>query len=259
MVTQESKSFLLGNAALVVWGNVNSNEIDEPALNDWWTNEHLPERLSIPGFNRARRYYSYNGLDKNTKYLTLYETSNLDVLTSPAYMEKLNNPTKGTEQHIPTLATMQRSACRLVHSETRQELQSCGTGVGATLAMVVLSLPSSHGYVGTAQDLLTKHFSEMQQSNKSAMNLIILEEDVAATEPGSSSQSYLNVKLKPKDSGDRKKLIILFEFSSPARVFDGHVEKSVTPLVDDLVAQNRKTEVESFDVYEFMCSVRAYA
>ena len=205
MAGSQSKVFLLGTAALVIWGDVNSNQVDEPALNDWWTNEHLPERLSIPGFQRARRYYSPNDSASQTKYLTLYEASDLNVLTSIAYMEKLNNPTEGTKQHIPTLATMQRSACKLVYSEARQDLRLCGTGLGATAAMFVLSLPASDETTGDLKGVLSKAFSAMQSSSKSAMNLIILEEDKAATEPGSSTRSYLDVKLIPTDEGGRKK------------------------------------------------------
>lgn len=253
----KSQSLLLGSAALVVWGDVSPNEIDDPALNDWWTNEHLPERLSIPGFQRARRYFTAQDESNKTKYLTLYEVSNLDVLTSPAYMEKLNDPTEGTKRHIPTLAAMQRSACKLVHSEVRQGLQSCNTGVGATMAMFVLSLPPKNETAGTLQSLLSKAFSAMQKSNKNAMNLIILQEDKEATGPGSSSQSYLNVKLRPTNQGGLVKWIILFEFSTTSRQPLGGIQEILKPVVDELSLAYGKSGEMTFDVYEFMCSVRA--
>ena len=255
MATEEPRSFILGNAALVVWGEINSNEVDEPALNDWWTNEHLPERLSIPGFQRARRYFSHDDSTSTTKYLTLYEASDLDVLTSPAYMEKLNHPTSGTQQHIPTLATMYRSACSLVLSEARKELRPCGTGIGATMAIFILSLPSSVD-VDNLQNLLSGKFSVIQASNKTAMNFILLQENKAATAPGSSSQSYLNVKLKPSDGGDTKKYIAFLEFSNSARHPVGGVQGILKPLADELAAKYGNDAVIN-DVYEFMCSVRA--
>ncbi|KAF2240504.1 hypothetical protein BU26DRAFT_572689 [Trematosphaeria pertusa] len=53
----EASRKLLGSAALILWGAISpSSRTDEAALNDWWTNEHLPERLRLPGFRRARRY-----------------------------------------------------------------------------------------------------------------------------------------------------------------------------------------------------------
>lgn len=257
MSETKSQSLLLGNAALAIWGDVDSNHVDEPALNDWWTNEHLPERLSIPGFHRARRYFSPDDSGNQTKYLTLYEVSNLKVLTSTEYMEKLNNPTEGTKTQIPTLATMQRSACRLVYSEARQDLRSCGTGLGATAAVFVLSLPASEETSGVLQGVLSNAFSAMQSSSKSAMNLIILEEDKAATEPGSSSQSYSNVKLKPTDERGRKKWIILFEFSTTTRQPVGGIDKILKPVVNELSVAYGKSGEMTFNVYEFLCSVRA--
>jgi hypothetical protein len=171
-------------------------------------------------------------------------------------MEKLNNPTTGTQQHIPTLATMHRSACSLVHSETRKEFRLCGTEIGATMSMFVLSLPSSDD-IDELRNILSKKFSVLQHSNKSAMNLIMLQENKAATAPGSSSQSYLNVRLKPSDDGDTKKYIAFFEFSSSARHPTGGIHKDLKPLADELAAKYGREAVTTNDIYEFMCSVRA--
>lgn len=54
--------------------------------------EHLQERLSIPGFLRARRCVRELG---SPSYFMIYELSNTSVLTSPDYLERLNNPTRG--------------------------------------------------------------------------------------------------------------------------------------------------------------------
>ena len=253
----QRQSFLIGSAALVVWGEVDSIQIDESALNDWWTNEHLPERLSIPGFMRARRYYARDDQTNRTKYLTFYEVSKLETLTSQPYMDKLNDPTQSTEKHLPTLATMHRSACKLVHSEVRQDLSPCRTGLGATMAMFVLSLPPGDETSNTLTELLSKAFSVMQQTNKNVMGLNILGEDLAATEPGSSTQSYLNTKLKPTDRSELVKWVILFEFSTTASQPLGGVEKVLKPVVDELsLAYGQLGELTS-DIFEFMCSVRA--
>ena len=180
---------LLGAAGLVVYGAVKSHHIDELALNDWWTNEHLPERLTIPGFLRARRYCARDDASSVTSYLTLYETEDISTLTSAPYMEKLDNPTQGTKKHIPTLATMHRSACQVVCSQMRHELMTCGHGVGAAMVMLVLSLSSDDANVDTVPEFATNNFSKLQRSNKSLMAFHVLREDRAATEPGSASQS----------------------------------------------------------------------
>jgi hypothetical protein len=42
---------LRGEAAVVIWGELSG---DAAAVGSWYAREHLPERLSIPGFLRGR-------------------------------------------------------------------------------------------------------------------------------------------------------------------------------------------------------------
>ena len=166
-------------------------------------------------------------------------------------MDKLNNPTKGTQQHVPTLATMQRSACKLVHSEVRHDLRTCSTGLAGTVAMFVLEVLPGTKMERGIPERLTEAFVKIQASDKTAMNLIILEEDKNATEPGSSSQSYQKVNMQPNQHG-LKKWIVLLEFSGPAGLLSRSIETSLQPV---------KFELENLggvtcDVYEFICSVR---
>ena len=48
---------------------------------DWHTHEHLPERLSIPGFLRGTRWVALQG---QPRYLVLYEVERLDTLDPPS-------------------------------------------------------------------------------------------------------------------------------------------------------------------------------
>jgi len=54
----------------------------EGELNRWYEEEHIRERLSIPGFLRARRFVALEG---GPKYLALYELASPDVLQSEEY------------------------------------------------------------------------------------------------------------------------------------------------------------------------------
>jgi len=56
-----------------------ANEAD---FNRWYEEEHLDERMGIPGFINARRFTALEG---GPKYLALYDLESPDVLTSPAY------------------------------------------------------------------------------------------------------------------------------------------------------------------------------
>jgi hypothetical protein len=80
---------LLGRAAVCIWNRV-SRGFDE-AFCAWHSEEHMPERMSLPGFLRGRRYISEQG-----EYFTLYEVAEVAVLVSPAYLERLDHPTDRT-------------------------------------------------------------------------------------------------------------------------------------------------------------------
>lgn len=70
-------------------------EMDIPAeleadFNDWYTNEHVAERVDLPGFKSAIRFVA---LDASPKYFAYYETDGLEALTTPTYKAILANQT----------------------------------------------------------------------------------------------------------------------------------------------------------------------
>jgi len=75
---------------------------------DWHTHEHLPERLSIPGFLRGTRWVALQG---QPRYFVVYEVEQLATLTSSAYLERLNNPSPWTSKMMPHYRGMTRGFC----------------------------------------------------------------------------------------------------------------------------------------------------
>src|SRR5688572_25303149 len=75
-------------------------------LNAWYSEEHLRERLAVPGFLAARRYVS---LDGEPRYVALYELTDADVLHSEAYTRVLANGTQWTRRIIDNLQAMIRN------------------------------------------------------------------------------------------------------------------------------------------------------
>ena len=55
---------------------------NEEDFNRWYEEEHLAERMNIPGFLTARRFTAVEG---GPKYLALYDLESPEVLQSPAY------------------------------------------------------------------------------------------------------------------------------------------------------------------------------
>jgi hypothetical protein len=82
---------LLGKGAMLLSFDVAPEAIVEH--DDWHTHEHMPERLSIPGFLRGSRWIAERG---QPRYFVVYEVEEVGVLASTAYLEQLNNPTPWT-------------------------------------------------------------------------------------------------------------------------------------------------------------------
>ena len=86
-----------GSALLMVWVEVPAEIEDE--FNKWYNEEHIGERLSIPGFLSAARYESDS--PGAPKHLAMYEVENIDVMTSEAYLSVRGNPTEWTKRMSP--------------------------------------------------------------------------------------------------------------------------------------------------------------
>ena len=102
---------LLGQAAMLLLFDVVQDAI--PEHDEWHTHEHLPERLSIPGFVRGTRWVAPDGAPR---YFVLYEVEQLATMTSDAYLERLNNPSPWTSKMMPNYRGMKRGFCSVTGS-----------------------------------------------------------------------------------------------------------------------------------------------
>jgi hypothetical protein len=95
-----------GQAVVLIWNDVADE--GRSAFYEWHNNEHVPERLAIPGFQRGRRL---RGDDAKPEWLTVYEADDLAVLTGDAYLERLNHPTPATRATVRHFRNTARSIC----------------------------------------------------------------------------------------------------------------------------------------------------
>ena len=93
----------------------------------WYQQDHVPDRLSIPGFLSARRYRRLNG--PRAEFLTFYETATPQVLCSAPYLKRLAEPTDWTARIMAHFRTMSRSICRVALDEGQ-------AGAGGLLALI---------------------------------------------------------------------------------------------------------------------------
>lgn len=98
-------------ALLGVWMDPEPDR--EEDLNRWYAEEHLPDRLSMPGWLRGRRYVSLEG---EHKYVALYDLADLGALSSPKYKEAQANSTAWTRQVVDNLRGFTRTEYELVQA-----------------------------------------------------------------------------------------------------------------------------------------------
>jgi len=119
---------LLGHGAVLVWNDIAHEGREQ--FYEWHDKEHMPERLSLPGFRRGRRFAKPR---HSPEWLTMYEADDLSVVTSPEYLARLNAPTPGTVSTLRYFQNTSRAVCRVVHS--------IGSSTGGNVLAMCLDVP----------------------------------------------------------------------------------------------------------------------
>ena len=102
---------LAGQGVIAIWQDLVPDAKQE--YREWHNRQHLPERLSIPGFLRARRFVAASG---GPEFYTLYETDVPETVTGKAYLDRLNAPTEWTRRIMPAFRNMARSVCHVAYT-----------------------------------------------------------------------------------------------------------------------------------------------
>ncbi len=113
---------LCSDALMVLFYDIAGDTTDH---DDWQSYEHFHERLSAPGFIRATRWLS---TDKAPRYFITYEVTDVEVATSTAYLDRLNNPTPWTTELMGRFRGMTRGFCNVT--------ASAGCGLGNVAAVM---------------------------------------------------------------------------------------------------------------------------
>jgi hypothetical protein len=103
---------LAGKGVIAIWQDLLPEARQD--YYEWHNRQHVPERLSIPGFRRARRFIAVSG---GPEFYTLYEADTPEDVSGKAYLERLNSPTEWTRRIMPAFRNMARSVCRVAYTE----------------------------------------------------------------------------------------------------------------------------------------------
>ncbi|MFH5776267.1 hypothetical protein ACHFJ0_18670 [Paracoccus sp. NGMCC 1.201697] len=130
---------LKGGAFLAIWHDIAEGAHENYI--EWHTREHMPERLSIPGFRTGKRLHDPDA----ARYVfgTIYAGEDVEVFRSPAYLERLNNPTPWTSDVAPSFQNFLRIACR--------RIAHAGLGDGGAMATIRFAFSGVGGESGLEQ------------------------------------------------------------------------------------------------------------
>ena len=116
---------LAGEAVVAIWNGIEPEARE--SFYDWHVNEHMPERVGIPGFRRGRRYIAADAAT-HPEFFTLYEADAMPVLQGGDYANRLNDPTPGTRANTSKFTDTFRALSRVVVSH--------GPGLGGALLTI---------------------------------------------------------------------------------------------------------------------------
>jgi len=135
-------SALMGTGALMLWLDV-APDLDRET-DGWYIDEHMPERIDIGGYLRARRFRALEGAPA---YLTMFEAQTPAALASEGYLRLVNRISEQSKRIRAGFSNVARN--------TFQVRESRGRGIGtivASLRLKPLSVPRAAAAV-TALDV----------------------------------------------------------------------------------------------------------
>ncbi len=111
----------MGTGAVAIWNDITPE--GRANFYEWHGRQHIPERVSIPGFQSGRRYIAKHG---SPEYFTLYETDGPEVLRSEEYAQRLNAPTDWTLKSTSHFRNVARALAEVAFT--------AGSGSGGLIA-----------------------------------------------------------------------------------------------------------------------------
>ncbi|HEV7327181.1 MAG TPA: hypothetical protein VGN91_19135 [Bosea sp. (in: a-proteobacteria)] len=102
---------LAGEGAVAIWHDIAPEGRAE--FYAWHGEEHMPERVGIPGFLRGRRYVA---IDAELEFFNLYEAQTVEVLKGQDYAARVNAPTPWTFSAVKHFRSVARAICRVSHT-----------------------------------------------------------------------------------------------------------------------------------------------
>lgn len=94
---------------LAIWASLDADDVE--AYRQWHNCEHMPERVTLPGFHVGRRY---RAVQNDRAFFMVYETDRAQVMQSAPYLQSQNNPTPWTQRSVSRFRNATRTIYTLI-------------------------------------------------------------------------------------------------------------------------------------------------
>jgi hypothetical protein len=132
----------------------------EEEFNAWYDSEHIPERLSIPGFRSARRWVH------GRSYLATYELDTPGVLSSSPYLLRYTNPTPWTRRCLGKCVTFKRWACEQIDPGSADpHPAAAGLVFAMSPAQLAAALQARRFRAVSGEEIALYELSNLRQTN----------------------------------------------------------------------------------------------
>jgi hypothetical protein len=191
---------------------------------EWHNCEHIPERISIPGFNVGRRY---RGIGDAPKFLMFYETDTAAVFASEAYMARLNDPTPWTQESLPHFGNPSRNIYGL--ESAVGSVAPIEAPYAHTLRFNMAEGSDISTWLTALADRDDVHRARLYAVDEGISNIMTSERQIYGGGPG------------------QQKYLVLIEATLQRRSLDG---LAMPPGAKDLFADSFRLEVALYPAYE---------
>ncbi|HEV3009890.1 MAG TPA: hypothetical protein VGX52_12720 [Burkholderiales bacterium] len=137
----------------------------EEEFNAWYDEEHLPERLAIPGFRSARRWVA-DVAPGEGKYLATYELDSAGVLSSAAYLARYQHQTPWSRRCLDRCVVFKRWVCEQIEPGDADPHPAAKAVVFALRTMQLPSALQSRQFLASSGERISLHeLAAMEQSS----------------------------------------------------------------------------------------------
>lgn len=125
---------------LLIWNDCAVGH--EAEYESWYQEEHLPERMAVPGFVCGVRHRALD--QQSPHYMTYYEVQDPQVLQRADYLALLEQPTPRTRRIMEVaFKNMNRTVCHLTHVRNGEPTPYVVTATGGARWLDDLPVPES--------------------------------------------------------------------------------------------------------------------